>query len=701
MRRALLTTEQIQDIAAQYDGTTETIDKLVAKYQVKRHNIINAARISGYTRSRARINWTPEKDQWLRENYGRVPMEEVLEHLGCSYASIRNRLKRIHFSTRQIDDLTIRDIEELTKIDHRLWQRFIDAGWLKAWEQHGYKKVEAVRVSLPNLKKFFTEHPEVFDYQSASTYVKGVLELHELPAPPRFKRVTCTSESWKDGERLTPMGKHDVETGPGLAMIHHSFTMETCSAIGGVNFWAPTYAVQINCPRCGCLVSRFSDSAIYTNEDPGEGDVLKAIASKLDLTFKDGQFFNAEGEPVEDEKMLRYVFSTNRTSGDAFKAFRKLLEIGMKIAPPQQVESSYIEGNILGYDLRPNQQLAFDSFLQNGNIGVYWPPGQGKMYFLGMVFTRIPGRHILFVNNDTIREQWCAFFASWAPSHDIRLKWKPKHHQVSIREANDAERCKIEIYTYQTAQDFSHDQYVVAGFDEAHFLPGNNAHRLSLINSQFRVGLTATPFREDGRSDLIQMMTGQSIGEDWSELREAGALEDVPIRVLIVQDMEHKYRALRKILAKRKTIVFSDYLECGERVALENDIPFIHAATHDRLEMIRKHQVVCMSRVGDCGIDIQDLEEVIEFTFQRGSRNQELQRYGRLLHSRNPVQHTVMMTRLEFSRYSKRLQSLEARGFKFSIEVFSDPCDDLPPIATHKTVNPWLQILGMREVLAA
>jgi len=245
-----------------------------------------------------------------------------------------------------------------------------------------------------------------------------------------------------------------------------------------------------------------------------------------------------------------------------------------------------------------------------------------------------------------------------------------------------------------TRADFKRERFVVAGFDESQFLPGNNASRLATIGSEYRVGLSAAPFREDGRADLIQMMTGLALGEDWQEFKDAGQIADVPVRVLIVQDLEQKHRALGRLLNGHKTIVFSDAIADGKRIAAELGIPFIHAATNNRLQVLADHRAVCMSRVGDCGIDTVDLEEVIEFNFHHGSRAQSLQRLGRLLHSRRPLRHTVMMTVKEFSLYHKRLSALEEKGFRIGIEMYREQARRGRPPAP-KTVNMWAQLLGV------
>jgi hypothetical protein len=694
MNAPLLTEDQVREIAQAYDGTTETIEALMTKYRVRRHNIIKAAKRGGYRTKRVRIEWTPEKDQYLRDNWGKVPPAEIQAHLGCGISALANRLKRIGHSTRDNEDFTIYDLEHLTRLDHRLWRRFIDDGWLKSYPEYGRNgKLWSRRVKVEWLSAFLRKHPEIFDYRAADKYTRGVLELDRLPPPPKFMRLTCRSDNWKDGARPTPTGFRIHHGEVELVEREHRYSLESCAAVGGTDFWAPLYA-NATCPRCGCIVSRFSEKALFADEDPGEADTLAAIAGKLGLAWRDGRFWTQAGAPVGEEDLLRYVFSTKRNAGRAFLSFRKLLEAGMTVAPPNPVPAGRVLPAVLGYALREGQRRAFEAFLASGNVGIYWPPGQGKMYFLGQVFSRIAGEHVLFVHTRTIRDQWIAFFREHGRMRVAEVK-TPYHHRVDILDACGAVRSQVRIFGYATRHRFDRDRFTVAGFDEAQFLPGNNASRLSTIGSEYRVGLSATPFREDGRADLIQMMTGLALGEDWQEFRDAGMIPDVPVRVLIVRDLEEKFRALGRTPSRRKTIVFSDAIADGKRISDELGIPFIHADTKRRLDVLAGHRAVAMSRVGDCGLDVQDLEEVIEFNFHHGSRAQSLQRLGRLLHSRKPFRHTVLMTVKEFGLYHKRLSALEVKGFRIRIEMHRDrPPRGRPP--AEKPVSVWAQILGVK-----
>lgn len=711
-RSSLLSAADCRAIAAAYDGKTETLDDLLKRFarqlkgvKWKRHLMLSVAKRGGY-KPRPKVEWTPEKDAYLVEHWGKVPPAEIYAHLKCSPSSVFNRLRRIGHSTRDNPDLTLFDLEHLTKLDHRQWRTWIERRWLKAYEEYGRDGgTWSRRVKLEWLHAFFREHPEVFNYRAADRYVRGVLELDKLPDPPNFMRITCRSDSWQDRERLTPVGKKIHHGEIELVELQHHFELKSCAAEGGTDFWAPLYQTP-SCPRCGCKCTRFSEKAVFTDEDPGADDSLNAIAGKLGLVWRRGRFYTAKGERVTEDELLRFVFSTKRNAGKAFNTFRRLLQAGMTVAPPNPVLASRILPNILDFELRDGaQRAAWQAFVDTGNVGIYWPPGIGKMYFLGTAFTRIAGEHFLFVHTATIREQWIAFFKAHAPRVKVTgfyskttIGRKQSFYRLEIFDRAGELRSSIRIYNYLTRVRFDRERPSVLGFDEAQFLPGNNASRLSMITSDFRVGLSATPFREDGRADLIQIMTGESLGEDWKPFMDAGDIADVPVRVLLVKDLEHKHQALKRTLNGHKTIVFSDALEDGKRIEAELGIPFIHGESKNRLEAIANNRAVCMSRVGDCGLDIQDLEEVIEFNFHHGSRAQSLQRLGRLLHSRRPLRHTVLMTLKEFSLYHKRLSALEAKGFRIRIQMWTGRIRrGRPPAAP---VRSWVQALGIRPAPA-
>ena len=92
--------------------------------------------------------------------------------------------------------------------------------------------------------------------------------------------------------------------------------------------------------------------------------------------------------------------------------------------------------------------------------------------------------------------------------------------------------------------------------------------------------------------------------------------------------------------------------------------------THS-FQTISQNKTTVISRVGDEGLDITNLETVIEIDFLFGSRRQELQRFGRLLHSRYRGKYVIIMTKEEYVNYRKRLLSLFEKGFEVDVQEVS------------------------------
>ena len=79
-----------------------------------------------------------------------------------------------------------------------------------------------------------------------------------------------------------------------------------------------------------------------------------------------------------------------------------------------------------------------------------------------------------------------------------------------------------------------------------------------------------------------------------------------------------------------------------------------------------QNQCVCfLSRVGDQGLSL-DIPRVIEYDFFKGSRRQEIQRMGRVMHREEKGQHIILMTYDEYETFRKRVDVLEQKGLRVS-----------------------------------
>ncbi|HOP08758.1 MAG TPA: helicase-related protein, partial [Candidatus Methanofastidiosa archaeon] len=206
-------------------------------------------------------------------------------------------------------------------------------------------------------------------------------------------------------------------------------------------------------------------------------------------------------------------------------------------------------------------------------------------------------------------------------------------------------------------------------FDEAHHLPANSFSRLATINTRYRIGLSASPYREDGRIDYIFALTGFPVGLRWQELISMKVIEEPDIKVIVYSTREEKRKGLLQLVPNYAgdIIIFCDSLKLGRELSDELDIPFIYGSTKDRMEVLRTNRVVIMSRVGDEGVSLPELETVIEYDFFGGSRRQEVQRVGRIMHGNKKGEHIILMTDDELQKYEKRLYSLEEQGFRIDV----------------------------------
>jgi len=219
-------------------------------------------------------------------------------------------------------------------------------------------------------------------------------------------------------------------------------------------------------------------------------------------------------------------------------------------------------------------------------------------------------------------------------------------------------------------------------------LPANTFVKLSLIRRKYTIGLSGSPMREDGREEYIFALTGKPCGLSWDYFKKLNLIKSPTCNVWIVKNFEAKLRRLASLLqVDLRTIIFSDSLETGKAVAGRFKIPFAYGATKDNMDTILANRVAVVSRVGDEGISLPDIERVIEVSFLGGSRRQELQRTTRLLHSEQGTQEShVLMTLEEYLHDRKRLFSIMDKGFKIvlhregvSEKVIEDHSQDYRP----------------------
>jgi DNA excision repair protein ERCC-3 len=382
------------------------------------------------------------------------------------------------------------------------------------------------------------------------------------------------------------------------------------------------------------------------------------IEPPIKISVSDGNvIFEEDKKTIIEDKFGDFITSIGKNTarikeGKEFDLIAQIIDSGSLPFLPQPVLESDLRKPEVNFDFSGKysfQQEAYQTFLKYGAIGVYWMTGAGKSFLTMYILDSIIGRKALVVPTLTLKEQWMEYFEKFAP----RLK------------------NEVEIITYQAYDKIKKNEYAIIAFDECHVLPADTFSKLATLKTKYRIGLSATPYREDNRTNYIFALTGYPIGLDWGTLLKILGKKHHEVNVYIVANEGAKISLASNLLNReRKTILFVNELRIGERLANLLGLPFIHGATKNRMEIAKNSKAFVASRVMELGISMKDLEHIIEVDFLFGSRREETQRTGRLFHSESDSAkvHDIIMTKEEFENYGKRLHGLVEKGFRINLK---------------------------------
>jgi DNA excision repair protein ERCC-3 len=412
------------------------------------------------------------------------------------------------------------------------------------------------------------------------------------------------------------------------------------------------------------IVNKYAD---YLGAVPSDFRQVFKFKPKIPLKVFDGMLLT--GEEHQDTAWERYSkFFTRREGKDKirikpsrqFELIATLISDGILPFIPKPVEEQHIikpvwTTKIAEIERRRKMQFFKDAlarFMQTGAIGLFWAMGVGKTIFGLEVLSRVKvdNRPNLVISGSSaaLREQW--------------------KKQLELIEP----AALVVVETYQAWHKVKNKKWGVVIFDECHHLPANTFSNLSTIDTEYRIGLSATPYREDRRTDYIFALTGFPVGLDWRVLIELGLIREPEITLYLCSSYAQKRQKLAELLQDpQKTLIYCFSLDIGKGLSKEFGIPFVHGSTpvKDRLEIIKSSQTTIISSAGREGLSIVDIERTISYNFLFGSRQEETQFFGRLLHGKSDEgTHSILMTDEEYDRYGKRIYGIEEKGFRVRLE---------------------------------
>lgn len=402
------------------------------------------------------------------------------------------------------------------------------------------------------------------------------------------------------------------------------------------------------------FIYQFDQYSSWLGEAPT--DLLDAIDFEKGLELKisgDTVTFDPDQRDTIKKKIgghLKQIGENSATivRGHAFDVIAETIKNGCLPFSAIPVDKSDLREPSGSISLRRYQEIVKKEFLRTGAVGAFQPTGSGKTFVSLYLADIVKGRKAIIVPTHTLVDQW----------HNRIEKLIPERKN------------EIRIYTYQGFRAYD-DEFALTIFDECQRLPADTFSRMSVMRTKYRIGLSASPHREDGRENYIFALTGFPVGLNWQEYMQEVGKSYHPIYVHVVKSAAGKMRKLDTLLnRKKRTFIFCDTIALGKQVSSKFAIPYIHGDTRDRITEVEANKVVAISRVGDLGLSVNDLQRIIEIDFLFGSREQELQRTGRLMHSEVAERHDIIMTESEFKQYQKRLWALQEKGF--TVKIASD-----------------------------
>ena len=375
---------------------------------------------------------------------------------------------------------------------------------------------------------------------------------------------------------------------------------------------------------------------------------------------------------------------------------RTLYEAGYPVQDDRDLESGEPLDVDLALELREYQQDWVDRFVDASSGVLVGPPGSGKTVAAMGALEAVGGETLVLVPSRELAAQW---------REELLANTNLTRDQVGEYHGGEKNVRPVTIATYQTAgmdrhrHVFDDREWGLIVYDEVHHIPAEVARRSASLQSKHRLGLTATPVREDDKEADIYTLVGRPIGTDWDALFDAGfvAEPEVEIRYVPWRDDDDRYEyasagghTRRRLAAENpakvdevehllgqhagtQALVFVDYLEQGERIADRIDAPFVNGETpHSRREVLFDQfrtgalDALVVSRIGDEGIDLPDAEFAVVASGLGGSRRQGAQRAGRTMRPGGQSLLFVLATRgtEEEDDARSRMRHLSAKGVR-------------------------------------
>ena len=378
------------------------------------------------------------------------------------------------------------------------------------------------------------------------------------------------------------------------------------------------------------------------------------------------------------------------------------------------------KGGELSFDLkdtvevRDYQKDSVDAFLSSGGYGtIVLPCGSGKTIVGIETAVRLKTNTLILCPNVSSVHQWIRELLDKTTLTEDQIG----EYSGEKKTIKPVTVCTYQVLTYRTKNEkaeetdpvyphfslFSDNNWGLVIYDEVHMLPAPVFRITAELQSIYRLGLTATLIREDGREDEVFSLVGpKRYDTPWAELTQKGYIAKAychEVRIPLPHTLELEYalatkkdkyriasqnplkiKVAQEILKNHQgesIIIIGQYLEQLQVFKEHFGYPMITGSTSNkkRDELYDKfrrgeEKVMIVSKVANFAVDLPDASVAIEISGSFGSRQEEDQRLGRILRPKARDSHFYTIV-TEYSQEeefaSNRQKFLSEQGYSYSI----------------------------------
>ena len=345
----------------------------------------------------------------------------------------------------------------------------------------------------------------------------------------------------------------------------------------------------------------------------------------------------------------------------------------LKLGWPAEDFAGYVDGEAHpialaedGWQLRPYQREAAESFWHGGSGVVVLPCGAGKTLVGAAAMAQAQATTLILVTNTVSARQWKDELVKRTSLTEDEIG----EYSGTVKEIRPVTIATYQVLTTRRKGVYPHLELLDARdwglivYDEVHLLPAPIFRMTADLQARRRIGLTATLVREDGREgDVFSLIGPKRYDAPWKDIEAQGWIapaDCVEVRVTLptadrlvyaTAEPEERYRlascarekvsVVRSLVARHQgapTLIIGQYLEQLHELADSLDAPVISGETPVRerqrlFDAFRSGELrlLVVSKVANFSIDLPSAEVAIQVSGSYGSRQEEAQRLGRLL----------------------------------------------------------------------